>query len=226
MQLDSVILGYPVWQLGLAATAVAVVLVLIGIGIGRWVADTDDDDGPELAEFRDDDGELPDEVDLEPPTIRKSRWGIIGAVWKTYRYLRKSEKLAGKGYVKWYHVDDTWPKPRYVKPEDKGAGVREYETSDGVYLFPDKARKPSAHDGIWTYVHQAGDPEPVNVIDYRETVMTSKQADEWLTQGVTAERPSSGFIEWLVDLSPQQMMMGGIAIAVILAVIFGQGGGI
>jgi len=222
---DTLVAGYPLWQLALVAVAIVVGLFAGGLLLGRRFADPDDDE-PELAEFRTEDGELPDEVSLEPPTIRKSRLGMIGALWKTYRYLRKSEKLAGKGYVKWHLVDDTWPSPTYIKPEDKGAGVREYKHESGVYLFPDDARKPSAHDGMWAFVHQAGDPEPVNVVDYRETVMSAKQADEWLTQAVSAERPGDGLIDWLVDLSPQQMMMGGIAIAVILAVIFGQGGGI
>lgn len=217
------IAGYPLWQLGLVGAVVALMLLAVGVAIGRTTGEEDDE--PELTEFRDEDGDLPDEITFEPPRIRKSRFGIVGALWKTYRYLKKSEKLAGHGYVKWYLVDDTWPTPKYVKPEDKGAGVREYEHDDGVYLFPDDARKPSAHDGMWTFVHQTGDPEPVNVIDYRETVISSKQADEWLTQGVSAERPGDGLIDWLVDLSPQQMMMGGVAIAVILAVVFGQGGG-
>lgn len=198
---------------GLAFLAVVVSAVLNARG--------GDEEFPE----RDEDGELPDEVDLEPPTLRGSRFGTLGELVKTWRYLRKTERLAGRGYVQWYCIDDTWPTPKFVKPEDEGAGVREYETDDGIYLFPEEARKPSAETGMWTFVHQKHDPEPVNVIDHRETVFTSEQAKSWLAQVVTAERPSGGMFGWLSDMSSSQLMALAIGVTVIVAVILGNTGG-
>jgi hypothetical protein len=178
-----------------------------------------------LAEFRNEDGSLPDEVGFEEPTLRGSRFGVVGELWKTWRYLQKAERLAGKGYVRWYCIDDTFPRPRFVKPEEKGGGVREYEFDDGVYLFPEDAAKPQKETGMWTFIHQKHDPEPVNIVDYREEVATAEEWKEWADLAVTTERPSGGLFDALSDLSTSQMMAGGVAVTLVLAVVFQQMGG-
>lgn len=216
------IYGYSPWVVAGVAVLAGAAVVGVVVTVVNYLGDGDEDD---LAEFREPDGTLPDEVELAPPTLRGSSFGAIGELLKTWRYLRKAERLAGKGYVKWYCIDDTFPAPRFVKPEDKGTGEREYEHDGGIYLFPDDGRKPDAHTGMWTYIHQKGDPEPLNLTDYRETVMTSEQMDEWATQAVTAERPSSGLLDGLAGLTPQQMMMGAVGASILVAVVFSQLGG-
>jgi len=164
---------------------------------------------------------------LTPPTLRGSRFGAVGEMLKMWRHRRKMERLAGKGYVCWYRVDDTWPQPKFVKPEDTGSGIREYEDDDGdIYFFPKSAAKPSAETGMWTFVHQRGDPEPLNVVDYRETIFTADQASEWADQKVESESPESGMFDFISDLSRSQIMAGGIALTMILAVVLSQGGGL
>lgn len=210
---------------GLDPMAGALLILAVGAVLGGAVylllRPSDEDDEPFPAP--DADGELPDEVELDPPTMRGSRWGMAGEVYKTWRYLVKTEKLAGRGYVRWYCIDDTFPKPKFIKPTDEGAGIPEYEQGDSIYLFPKKARKPSAENGMWTYIHQKGDPEPINVIDYRETVFTSEQAKEWMTQVVTADRPSSGMFDFLTDLDAEDALPIAIGIVVVLAVLMNGG---
>jgi hypothetical protein len=53
--------------------------------------------------------------------------------------------------------------------------------------------------------------------------MTAEQAKEWLTQGVSAERPSSGLFDFFGDMSTEQMLTYGIIAIVGFAVLFNQG---
>lgn len=182
------------------------------------------DDGEEPPDVpRDELGELEDEINLRPPTLRGSSFGFFGEVLKTRRYLKKSEKLAGKGYVKWYCVDDTFPEPKFIKPADEGTGKLEYEHDGGIYLFPRDAAKPSSTSGMWTYVHQKGDPEPLNVHDYREEVFTAEEIKEWLTQAVTADRPTDGLFDFLGDFDTQDAMPIAIGAVLVIAVLNSQG---
>lgn len=216
--------GLPLW-------AVAVISTVLGVAIVGCIAllvyhvDNSDplDEHREETDETDALGELPDEVELRPPTLRGSSFGFFGELWKTRQYLKKSERLAGKGYVKWFCVDDTFPEPKFIKPADEGTGKLEYEYDGGIYLFPRDAAKPSATSGMWTYVHQKGDPEPLNVHDYREEVFTAEEIKEWLTQAVTAERPTEGMFDFLEDFDMQDAMPLAIGAVVVIAVLNSQG---
>lgn len=213
------IAGLPTWAVATIAL-LAIAAVAGFIEAARSQATTD-----EFEEFRNDDGSLPDVVSLDPPTMRGSRFGVIGEMLKTWRYLNKTEKLAGKGYVKWYLIDDTFPKPKFVKPEDEnGTGIPRVEHDDGVYLFPRDAAKGSAENGMWTFIHQAGDAEPLNIHDYRETVLKPEEVEEWLTQTVSSEQPTDGLLDIFGDVDPRVLIGGGIAFAVVWSVMSSGGG--
>jgi len=133
-----------------------------------------------------------DSVDLPKPNIRRSWFGPLAAYW----HLRKERKLAGKGYVKWFLVDDGWPRPKYIKPTDKGGGEFEYEHDGETYLFPREAMLPSRDEGMWTVMHDKGDAKPRNLRQPDEPSVSAKQLNNYVTSRVTVEPPG-----WLENLN-------------------------
>lgn len=145
--------------------------------------------------YASEEGEFADagpEVDLEPPKIKESLFGPLAA----WRHERKRRKLAGKGYVQWYLIGSSWPRPRFVKPEDKGGGEFEIEHDGETYLFPKEAMLPTQDAGLWTVVHQMGDAEPINLTEPDEFSISAKQLQNYVTSRVTVEPPG-----WLSSLS-------------------------
>lgn len=152
----------------------------------------------------DDQDSDPAVVELPRPEIRGARFGMLQVLWRLWKHHVRRKKLASKGYVQWYLVDDTWPVPKYVKPKFKGGGVRELEYDDGRYLFPESARLPSEEQGLWTFVHHYGEAEPRNLGDPVQNAMRADAVEEYLQARITTSPPSwfSNF-----DIDPQDAIM-------------------
>ncbi|WP_225334253.1 hypothetical protein [Halomicrobium urmianum] len=184
------------------------------------------DVGPDLPEdvtpaVDEDPDEDPDVVTLDPPRL-KSRLGTFGKVWKQYKHQRKLQKLAGKGYVRWYLVEDSFPSPKFVKPEKKGGGVRELEHNGQRYLFPREAFLPDRSTGMWTVVHKSGELDPIPLHDPTEYALSADQAEEWLNMRVTSKAPS---LFDRIDMDKSDVMTYLIAGIIALAVLQGMFGG-
>lgn len=141
----------------------------------------------DLDDALDDDAESPQVVDLEPP--RMSDVGTLRQIYYTRRYLKKREKLLGDGYVQWFLVHDTFPRPRFIKPNKKSGGVPEYEHGGMTYLFPESTMMPSS-DGMWTVVHKVGEAEPINLREPGELAIPGDVLKEYLERRVTSTPPS------------------------------------
>lgn len=201
-----------------AAAGVAIVLV-VAFGVAAWRAFV-----PDVKEYppRNEDGELPEEVDLQPPRMKGSSFGMVGQVWKTWRYLRKCEKLAAKGYVQWYFIEDSFPTPKFIKPKDPGAGEREYEYKGGTYLFPKSGRLPDAETGLWTFVHARGEPRPVDISDPAWPGMSAEALKEYGTMKVTSSPP--GLLDKLGGVNDPIKVALAIGIGAALLIGALQGG--
>jgi len=101
------------------------------------------------------------EVVLDAPEISSSIWDI----WKQSRHRAREQKLAKRGYVKWYKLDGMLQAPTWVKPKREGAGVPEYYDGDVTYFFPPDALATDARTGAPVAVHHDGEVEPVNIVD-------------------------------------------------------------
>lgn len=191
-----------------ALTTVVLGASLLGLGLAYYQKDV-----PE--EF----ANAGDKVELEPPNIKESLFGPLAA----YRHLRKQRKLAGNGYVKWYLVDDGWPRPKFVKPTDKGGGQFEYEYDDETYLFPREAMLPSKDEGMWTVIHDHGDATPRNLRQPGEFGVSAQQLNNYVTSRVTIEPP--GWLSGLSNLGAQDLFKYAIMGFIVLVLLQGAMGG-
>lgn len=161
-------------------------------------------------------------VDLPPPQY-DSRLGALGNAWKQYRHHKKRKKYASAGYVKWYLIEDSWPKPRYIQPSHEGGGEMEYEHDGKVYLFPREAMLADKRTGTWTVVHREGELDPISLQEPEQYALDADAAKQWLDLRVTSTAP--GWLEGL-DLDTSDIMM--YLIVGIIALAVGQqllGGG-
>jgi hypothetical protein len=158
--------------------------------------------------------DIGDDYDLEPPKIKESIFGPLAA----WRHERKRRKLAGKGYVQWYLIGSSWPRPKFVKPKDEGGGEFEFEHDGETYLFPREAFLPTEDAGLWTVVHQRGDAEPIDLTEPDEFSISAKQLQNYVTSRVTVEPPG-----WLSSLSSDPKTLIKYAIFGFIAFVLLQG---
>jgi len=147
--------------------------------VATWLESQDADEPP-----------ASDVIELQPPQIRTTRFGLPEKLWRMYRYRRKREKLISKGYVQWYLIDDSFPRPKFIKPEFEGEGLREYQYKGKKYVFPRGAMLPSEEQGMWTVVHKKGEMDPVNLRDPSATSLPADAMKSYLDMKATAAPPS------------------------------------
>lgn len=153
-----------------------------------------------------------DEATLEPADPNGKLWDLL----KQWRHDKKAQKLAKKGYVKWYKIDATMPKPQWIKPTEGSAGMLEYYDDDEevTYLFP---KEPMLHDqrtGAWTAVHRQGEAEPINLRDPAMPPIETEPLER--TINMEAESDAPGFFDRM-NLDGQTMMWLMIIVVLGLA---------
>lgn len=192
---------------------------------------SDADNSPFGPSIEDSDDDLDDEglslpegpIQIDQPEYN-SRLGAIGNAWRQYRHNKKRKKVASKGYIQWYLIDDSWPKPKYVKPERKGGGIREYEHDGEIYLFPREAFLSDRRTGTWTVVHRKGELDPVALQEPGKNALDADAAKKWAELTVTSDPPG-----WLDSLDVDSKDLMTYLIFGIIALAVGQqmlGGGI
>lgn len=192
---------------------------VFGLGYRMWRGKQDRRIEAELESTKAVDGlEEGELVSLPPPDLRRSTFGIVGEIFRTWRYLRKRRKLLNKGYVQWLLIDDAYPWPRFVKPKMKGRGVPELKYNDGRYLFPKEGAIPDASAGYWTVIHRVNEADPINLRDPDALAIPADELEEYLDKGLAIGPPS-----WLdkIDLTPQKVLMYGIGAIVAYAFLKG-----
>lgn len=155
---------------------------------------------------------------MTAPEIRRtsSRLGLLGDLWRMKRIRDKRKKYLGDGYVIWYLVGDTFPRPRFVKPTLEKGGIPEYELDGERYLFPRSAALPTEMEGFWAYIHQRGDADPVNLKEPKAHTLPADAVEEWTTM-----RPASSPPGWLSSFGfePSTMMKVGLVVIIAYAAI-------
>lgn len=148
--------------------------------------ETESEGLPSLEEQLEQDGP----VDLPPPDLKKGRLGIFSEIRAVRRHIKKRRKMIRKGYVEWYLVDSSFPRPKYVKPEADGGGIPEYKHNGVRYLFPREAMVANEQNGGWTVVHKKGDAEPINLREPSEHAIPPDILEEYSQLIVTDSPPS------------------------------------
>jgi hypothetical protein len=151
---------------------------------------------------------------LRPPSTSGSG-GRIAAL-NAYRYQRKRQRKARKGYIQWYLIDgSTFPEPRFVKPKSKAGGIPELDHDGGTYLFPRESMAISEREGMLVAVHVKGESEPVNLSDPVRESIDAEVLDEYLTMRVTSSPPS---LLDNIDIDPQTILYAAVGIVLLWAV--------
>jgi len=161
-------------------------------------------------------------AEIRPPEYN-SRLGALGNAWKQYRHNKKRKKVASNGYIQWYLIDDSWPVPKYIKPEREGGGIREYEYNGEMYLFPREAFLSDRRTGTWTVVHRKGELDPIALHEPGKNALDADAAKEWAELTVTSSAPG-----WLDSLDVEKSELMTYLIFGIIAIAIGQqmlGGG-
>jgi len=153
-----------------------------------------------------------DIVEVDPPRM-DTRW--YRQIWRTRRYLKKRQKFIGDGYVRWHLVNDSFERPKFVKPTRKGGGIPEKEVDDITYLFPKEAMVPS-ENGMWTIVHREGEADPINLKDPVRLSIDGDRLTEYLDLRVSSSAP--GLLDGL-GLDSGDLLKIAVGIIILFAVV-------
>lgn len=172
--------------------------------------------------------ELPapeDDVEtIDPPDLTSSVT-YIGQWWKYRKYRKELKKKVGEGHIAWYLIDDGIPEqPKWIKPTDEGGGIPEYEHENETYLFPRNCRLPSKQHGTWAVYHSKGDPEPIDLRNPRDPVITAAALQQYKKMRPNVEDPDSGM--WGFDMEYEQMVTYGVMGTIVLIVLYAVLGGV
>lgn len=204
---------------GISPDAIAVVLLALLVGAGttalyyRRVALRIEEEVNELESQALD--ELDEEstgygVEVNPPDVGRS----VLDIFKVWLHVRKQARMAKRGYFKWYRVGSRLHAPKWVKPEQKGAGEYEYysKKDDQTYVFPEEALVTDGKTSAYVAIHKIGEAEP---IDLRDPGWASMDADRLQTViDMEIARDPPGGLSGL-PLSKQQLYYVGMAVAAI-----------
>lgn len=176
----------------------------------------------------DDSTELPapeaDGETIEPPDLSSSVT-YIGQWWAYRKYRKRLKKKVGQGYIAWYLIDDGIPEqPEWIQPTDEGGGIPEYEHDDETYLFPRECRLPSKQYGTWAVFHSKGDPEPIDLRNPRDPVITAAALQQFKKMRPNVEQPDSGLFG--LDLDMDQMMKYALPAMIVIMLLYGLFGGV
>lgn len=200
------------WQIvAYVMTFVTAALLLGSAVLGKKYKDNIID--VEIAEEADD-----GPIELDRPSINSST--TISAIKEKH----KKERLAGKGYVKWYLVNESFPEPKFIKPEPGKGGIPQYEYEGETYLFPRANRLPSNAEGIWTYIHRKGEAEPMPLRDTNELAIPADVLSEYLTMSVSTGKPKFGF--GLGDMGSMDYLRYGILGLIAIFILLEFTGGL
>lgn len=161
-----------------------------------------------------DEGEL---VDLPPPQVKTG--GLYAFAKELWHYKKQQKQLLGKGYVKWLLLEDGWPTPKFVKPVVTGGGIPQIVYGKEAYLFPQSATVPDVRTGLRTIVHRKGEADPVNLPEPNRLAIGAAELYEYLNKELITKAPKSWKRSFGLDLTPQQIMMLGVAGFLILMAI-------
>jgi len=161
-------------------------------------------------------------VSLPAPDLSGSRFGLLGRLWTLYKHHIRRRRLAKKGYVQWYRIENgTFSGPHYVRPEaDAESPIPFVSHDDGRYFFPDAAMVTDTSVGMWTAVHRKGEADPINLRDGDADAIPAEAAEAWSEMTVTAQKPG-GLLGGLGDITPRKMLALAIAGVMVLSVVMG-----
>lgn len=195
------------------ATAAVAVLGIIAAVVAFWYYERYVETREETFDEFADQVEVGEPVDFSPPDVS---FNIVDYL-KVARHLQRGQRLAKKGYVKWYRLDSTLSSPKWVKPEQDGAGVPKVTISGQPYYFPKDAMVSDERTGAWVALHREGEGDPVNLRDPAYPGMETDLVER--TINLEAEDKPPGWLDNL-NLSDQALLYGGMGLLFVLYAMY------
>lgn len=161
-------------------------------------------------------------VNLDPPDVGRS----ILDVFKVWRHLSVQAKLAKRGYLKWYRVGARFHRPRWIKPEHKDSGQREYYSrKDGTtYIFPEEALVTDGRTSAYVAIHKVGEAEPIDLRDPGWPTLNGSALQRLAEMTIARDPPGRFGLGGL--LSDPRMRYVGLAVVALGIWGFMQFGGV
>ena len=145
-----------------------------------------------------DDGES---IDFSAPDVSGSLLDYV----RVARHLKRGQRLAKKGYVKWFRLDSTLSRPTWVKPEQDGAGVPKVTVDGQPFYFPKDAMVADATTGAWVALHREGEGDPINLRDPAYPGLEADLVER--TINLEAEDKPPGFLDNMFGGMDQTTLM-------------------
>jgi hypothetical protein len=154
-------------------------------------------------------------VELPPPDVGRS----VLDIFKVWLHVRKQARLAKRGYIKWYRVGSRLHKPKWIKPEHKGAGEYEYTSrkDDQTYVFPEEALVTDGVTSAFVAIHKIGEAEPIDLRDPGWATLDADRLQTVIDLEIAREPPGSLSS---LPLSSQQLKWVGFGLLFVV-VYFG-----
>jgi len=180
----------------------AVGVLALGVGAAAfWYRQRDN---PTVDDIVEQSGEL---VSFRRPEVSGGIFDLV----KLWRHRSREQKLAKKGYVKWFKIGSTVSRPQWVKPEQDGTGVPKYRDGGEPYYFPREAMVTDSVTGAYVAMHYEGDADPINLRDSDLPALSTDKIERVIN--MEAESSAPGFLSGL-DITPQKIMAALITIII------------
>ena len=189
----------------LGASAVGVTAVGVG-AVGYWYQQRDRTTVDDIIE------ESGDLVSFRRPEVSGGLLDLL----KVWRHRSRAQKLAKRGYVKWYRIGSTVSRPQWVKPQQDGSGVPRYRVDSEPYYFPREAMVTDQETGAYVAMHYDGDADPINLRDNDLPALSTDKVERVIN--MEAESSAPGFFSNL-DITPQKIMTALIGLIVVYALL-------
>lgn len=146
-------------------------------------------------------------VEFGPPNVGRNPLDIL----RLWLHNALEGRMAKRGYVKWFRVGARLHRPKWVKPEKKGAGEYEYydSSTDTTYLFPEDALVADGATSAYVAVHRVGESEPIDLRDPGWPALDGDVLQRFIDMAVARDPPNRLS---KLPISRQQAVYGGMAI--------------
>lgn len=196
----------------LYAVAAVLVAALAGLGGATYIFYRRYEDERErtLDSIIDDDGA----IEFESPDVKRSPLDYL----RVMRHYQKAQKLANKGYVKWYRLGSRIDRPLWVKPKQDGTGVPKIEKDGKPYYFPKSSMVSDAMTGAYVAMHRTGEANPINLRDPAYPGIPTDLIERVIN--LETENTPSGGLLGDMDLDTTTLMWLGMAVLFVVYAIY------
>ena len=184
-------------------------VAVVALGIGAAAYWQHQRDPPTVDDIVEQSGDM---VSFRRPDVSGGLFDLV----RVWRHRSRAQKLAKKGYVKWYKIGSNVSRPQWVNPSQEGSGVPRYRDGGEPYYFPREAMVTDSETGAYVAMHYEGDADPINLRDSDLPALSTDKVERVIN--MEAESSAPGFLAGL-NITPSKIMAALIGIIVVYALL-------